>query len=95
MKGSIKLANVSIKYKVKSFKTNHAGRKIEFFEQTVSKKAEVLIVINEEKRIVKFKEKVIRKVCNELHLDFDKIVDPNINSVEILKDLGRTNYEID
>lgn len=95
MKGSIKLANVSIKYKVKSFKTNHAGRKVEFFEQVTSKKAEVLIVINEEKRILKNKEKVMKKVCNELHLDFDKIVDPNINSVEILKDLGRTNYEID
>ena len=95
MKGSIKLANVSIKYKVKSFKRNHAGIKVEFFKQVTSNKVEVLIVIHEEKRILKNKEKVIKKVCDELKLDFDKIVDPNINSVEILKDLGRTNYEID
>lgn len=95
MRGSIKLANISIKFKRKSFKKNHAGRNIEFLETVVTKKVEVLIVINEEKRIVKFKERVIKKACLELNLSFNDIIDPNINSVEILKDLGSTNYNID
>lgn len=95
MKGSIKLANISIKYKEKTFKVNHAGRRIEFLEPVVTKKVETLIVINEEKRTVKFKERVLKKVCSELGISYDKIIDPNINSVEILKDLGRTNYDID
>lgn len=95
MKGSIKLANVSIQYKEKSYKVNHAGRKVEFLDPIVTKKVEVLIVINEEKRTVKFKERVMRKVCSLLGITYDNIIDPNINSVEILKDLGRTNYDIE
>lgn len=95
MKGSIKLAAISIKYKEKTTKKNHAGRNVDFYTPVVTKKVEVIIVINEEKRIVRFKERVIRKVCVALNLNYDKILEPNINSVEILKDLGKTNYEID
>lgn len=95
MKGRIKLAKISIKYKEKSYKTNHAGRKVEFLTDVKTKAVEVLIVINEPKRIIIGKTKVIKKVCKEIGLDYDKIADPTINSVEILKDLGATNYDID
>lgn len=95
MKGSIKLANVSIKYKEKNYKVNHAGRKVEFLTTVVTKKVEILIVIDEEKRVLKFKNRAIKKVCSALGLHFEKIVDPNINSIEIIKDLGKTSYEID
>jgi hypothetical protein len=95
MRGSIKLAKVSIKYNEKTYKINPNGRKVEFPVPVVTKAVEVILIINEEKRVVKFKERVIKKVCLQLHLNYDKLSDPNINSVEILKDLGKTNYDID
>ena len=54
-----------------------------------------VVVIDEEKRILKNKTSAIKKVCRELEMNFDKLIEPNINSIEILKDLGKTAYDID
>lgn len=89
MRGSIKLAKVSIKYKEKK-----KGGKKTGFELIKTKKVETTIVIDEQRRILKFKSRTISKVCRELGLNDQKLIDPDINEIEILKDLGKTNYDI-
>lgn len=86
MKGNIKLAKVSIKYKKKT-----KERRMELIRTAP---VEILIVIDETKRILKFKSRTISKVCQELSLNKDKVIDPDINTIEIIKDLGRTAYDI-
>lgn len=87
MKGRIKMALVSIKYK-------HKESKLKAFKLVRTKKVNVLIVIDEENKILKFKKRTINNVCNELNLKIEKLTDVDIDSIEILKDLGSTNYEI-
>jgi hypothetical protein len=91
MKGSLKYALVSIKYKVKRVKIKNR----QLYDVEISSKTEIVIVINEEKRVVKFKSDVISRVCRNLGLNLNNVHEPNINSVEILKDMGNTNYDID
>lgn len=87
MRGSIKLALVSIKYKQKK----KGGKS---FELIKSNKAKVVIVIDEQNRVLKFKNRTISKVCRDLGLNLDKLIDPTINEIEILVHLGKTNYDI-
>lgn len=86
MKGRIKMANVSIKYKQRG---RGNSMKVIKTRPTVT-----LIVINEEKRILKFKSRVISRVCRDLNLNSKKMIDPDINSIEIIKDVGQTAYDI-
>lgn len=87
MKGEIKLANVSIKYKQK----RKGGKS---FETIKTRKAKIIIVITYQPRTLKFKERTILKVCRELDLNFNKLIDPVIHEIDILADLGKTNYDI-
>jgi hypothetical protein len=86
MKGRIKMANVSIKYKQRG-----RGKNLKMIR---TKPIETLIVINEEKRILKFKSRVIGRICRDLHLNVDKLIEPDINSIDIIKDVGQTNYDV-
>jgi predicted site-specific integrase-resolvase len=87
MRGEIKLAKVSIKYKQK----RKGGKN---FETIKTRKVEVIIVITYRPRTLKFKDRTISKVCRELGLNLDKLIDPVIDEIEILADLGKTNYDI-
>ncbi len=86
MKGHIKLASVSIKYEEK--------RRGEKLKEIISKSADILIVINEKDKILKFKKTAIRRVCGMLSLNHEKLINPNINKIDILKDMGKTVYDI-
>jgi len=86
VRGYIKLANVSIKYKKKARGTR--------YEVIKSPKVQVLITISENPRSLKFKSRTIYRVCKELGLKQENLIEPDINSVEILKDLGRTAYDV-
>lgn len=86
MKGHIKLASVSIKYEEKT-----RGGKL---TEVITKPAEILIVINEDKKILKNKKQALGRVCKELGLNYKKLLNPNINKIEIIKDMGRTIYDI-
>lgn len=87
MKGEIKLAKVSIKYKQKK----KGGKSLEMIK---TRKVEIIIVITYQPRTLKFKDRAILKVCRELRLNFDKLIDPVIDEIEIIADLGKTNYDI-
>lgn len=85
MKGRIKLANVSIKYeKVRKKKK----------EIIITKPIEAIIVVNEEKRLLKFQKRVISRICDDLNINKKNLINIKINSVEIIKDIGQTNYNI-
>ena len=86
MRGNIKMAKVSIKYKKKT-----RGRTMEVVKTTP---VEVIITIDEANRILKFKSRTISRVCKSLKLNKDKIIEPDINTIEIIKDLGKTAYNI-
>ena len=86
MRGNIKLASVSIRYEEKA-----RGKKpIEI----ITRPAEILIVINEKERILKKKKEAIGRVCKELNLNYKKLLNPNINEIKIIKDMGQTLYDI-
>ena len=60
---------------------------------------QVLIVVKEwdGKRVLKFKTRVISRVIRELNISktvYDKMIDPDIDSIEIIKDVGRTTYDV-
>ena len=86
MKGHIKLASVSMKYEEKT-----RGGKL---TEVITRSAEILIVINEDKKILKNKKQALGRACNELGLNYKKLLNPNINKIEIIKDMGRTIYDI-
>ena len=86
MKGYIKYARVSIKYKKKARGTR--------YEMIKTSPVDVIVTISENPRALKFKSRTISRVCKELGLKKEKLIEPNINSIEILKDLGRTAYDI-
>jgi hypothetical protein len=86
MKGAIKYAKVSIKYKQKT-----RGKRLEVIK---TRPVEVIVTIQEEPRALKFKSRTISRVCRHLNLNPNKIIEPTINSIEIIKDLGRTAYDI-
>lgn len=86
MKGHIKLASVSIKYEEKTRGKNP--------KEIISNPAHILIVINEKDKILKFKKTAIRRVCEMLNLNYQKLINPNINKITILKDMGKTVYDI-
>jgi len=83
MKGNIKLASVSIKYKT--------GKKKEY---NISRTVDVVLVANEKKKVIKQQQTVIRRVCKYLNLNYPKLNEPKINTIKILKDLGTTLYDI-
>ena len=86
MKGHIKYASVSIKYEEKV----RGKEPIE----VITKPADILIVINEKKRILKNKKQALTRACKELNLNYKKLLNPNINKIEIIKDMGETLYDI-
>lgn len=91
MKGSIKYANVSIKYKSK--RTVVRGKQL-YTDFQATRAVPVVITIDEENRILKFKKRTINRVCRDLGLNQDLMFETTINSIEILKDLGKTVYDI-
>jgi len=86
MRGSIKMANVSIKYKQKT-----RGKRMEVVKTAP---VEIIITIDEVNRVLKFKSRTISRVCRSLNLNKDKLIDPDINTIQIIKDLGKTAYDI-
>ena len=55
---------------------------------------EIIITIDEVNRVLKFKSRTISKVCQSLNLKKDELIDPDINTIQIIKDLGKTAYDI-
>ena len=88
-KGSIKFAEVAISYKRKKPRST-------LFETVITKPVKIVIVVIEEngKRTLKFKKIAINRVCDGCGLKYDKLIEPNINSINILADLGKTSYEV-
>ena len=82
------MAKVSIKYKQKTRGTRQ--------EVVKTEPVDVLIVVLEAegKRVLKFKQRIISKIIKELSIKEAKVIDPDINSIEIIKDVGQTNYEV-
>ena len=87
MKGNIKYAKVSIKYNESKGRTK---------SEVSTKPVKILIVVKEteNKRTLKFKTAAIKRVCQEAKLNYNKLRDPDINSIEIIKDLGKTIYDV-
>jgi len=80
------MANVSIKYKQKT-----RGKRMEVVKTAP---VEIIITIDEVNRVLKFKSRTISRVCRSLNLNKDKLIDPDINTIQIIKDLGKTAYDI-
>lgn len=87
MRGRIKMAMVSLKYKMKG-----RGRKMELHK---TPKIECLVVVKEweGKRVLKFKSRVISRVTRQINIS-KKAIDLDINSIDIIKDVGKTNYDV-
>ena len=88
MRGRIKLATISISYEEKT--------RARIKKRIQSKPVEVLCVVaeSEQKRSLKFKKRTISRVCKELSINPDKLDNVKIESIDIVKDLGGTLYDV-